>query len=76
MVGRVPREPTSLNPPDVHIELATEQDAPAADVGVMLARGGGVPELAGHLAICGRQEQFTLVFVLANEETNGGSPSA
>jgi hypothetical protein len=30
-------------------------------------RGGGVPELARDLTICGRQEQFTLVFVLANE---------
>jgi hypothetical protein len=60
-----------LEDPRVGVGLAGEQDAAAADVVVLALVGGGVPQVAGEVAVGGGQEFVAVRLVLADEQHPG-----
>src|SRR4029078_160836 len=55
----------------VGVALEREEDASAADVGLLFRRRAGVPAVADELSVGGGEEVTALAFVLADEEHEG-----
>jgi hypothetical protein len=72
MAGWVAGDSAPFEHAGVDVGLTGEEDSPAAGVVVFAGLDGGVPEVAGEVAVCGCEELVEADLLLADEEHPGG----
>jgi len=72
VAGWVAGDSAGFEDAGVDVGFAGEEDAPAAGVVLLAGPGGGVPEVAGDVAVSGGEEPVPVGFVLTDKQDPGG----